>query len=206
VGTATTTSFGNSQLAELGSLIKKPCYDRPFVCDGLPRSCDVVVIGENPATKMNSDWWDFWDDENGFNLSKFEKAYQEARQADDKPPISPTRLRLKRLRSNGLKCFETNFFSNEQLGGHGVGISSEDLLRTLIDHHHHGWKNCPVGLGIPCKIYGKRALPMRHSPKNFLASKEVAIHPHYRERLLRATEDVLLRRLERDFPGISRAS
>jgi hypothetical protein len=91
--------------------------------------------------------------------------------------------------TGSTRGIETNFFSNEQLGGHGVGISSEDLLRTLIDHHHHGWKNCPVGLGIPCKIYGKRALPMRHSPKNFLASKEVAIHPHYRERLLRATED-----------------
>lgn len=121
--------------AELRSLIKKPCYDRPFVCDGSPRSCDIVVIGENPATKMKGDWWHFWDDKNGFNLGKFENAYEKARLADDKPPISPTRLRLKQLRSNGLRCLETNVFSNEQLGGHGGGTPNGKLLATLIRHH-----------------------------------------------------------------------
>jgi hypothetical protein len=121
---------------ELRKLIPRPCYDRPFVCDGLPVSCDVVVIGENPATKMNIDWWHFWDDENGFNLGKFEEAYEEARRVKDKPPISRTRLRLRRLRWNGLKCLETNFSSNEQLGGAGGGTPNVELLATLIDDHH----------------------------------------------------------------------
>jgi hypothetical protein len=150
---------------ELHRLIPSPCCDRPFVCDGLPESCDVVVIGENPATKINVNWWRFWDDKNGFNLAKFERAYEKARVADGKPAVSPTRWRLKRLQCNGLKCLETNFFSNEQLGGHGVGISSDDLLTGLIDHRHlpqlravivHGsvarehW--CRLGLKLPTGV------------------------------------------------------
>ena len=76
---------------ELRELIPKPpCRDRPFVCDGLPELCDVVVIGENPAQIMNSDWWGFWD-VNRFNFGKFEKAYKEARLANNEPtPFSKT--------------------------------------------------------------------------------------------------------------------
>jgi hypothetical protein len=64
--------------AELLKLnVPKPCCgQRPFVCDGLPESCDVVVIGDNPGRLMNKDWWQFWHDENGFNLGEFEQAYR----------------------------------------------------------------------------------------------------------------------------------
>jgi hypothetical protein len=97
--------------AELRSLIKKPCYARPFVSDGLPRSCDVVVIGENPATKMNINWWRFWNDKNGFNLAEFERTYEKARVADGKPPVSdrrlpaPLELTRPRVREKSLKNF-----------------------------------------------------------------------------------------------------
>jgi hypothetical protein len=123
---------------ELHELIReKPCRDRPFVCDWLPELCDVVVIGENPGTEMKNDWWCFWDDTKGFDLGKFERAYIEARRlANRSRPIGPARLRLNRLRFNGLKCLETNVFRNEQLGGAGDGVSNEELLRTLIDHRH----------------------------------------------------------------------
>jgi hypothetical protein len=56
----------------LHKTIQQPCYERPFVCDGLPESCSVIIIGENPATSMQTDWWDFWNDETGFDLGKFE--------------------------------------------------------------------------------------------------------------------------------------
>ncbi len=120
--------------SELHRLIPDPCFDRPFVCDGPPESCDVMVIGENPATKMGTDWWSFWDDEKGFDLGKFERAYEEARLAVGKRAISNTRLRLRRLRSHGLRCLETNLFKNERLGGHGDGISSSELLPVLVEH------------------------------------------------------------------------
>jgi len=122
---------------ELHELIPKPCRDRPFVCRGLPEMCDVVVVGENPGTAMKDSWWCFWDDEKGFDLGKFERAYMEARRlANRRRPIGSVRLRFNRLRFNGLKCLETNVFRNEQLGGAGVGVSNEEFLRTFIDHRH----------------------------------------------------------------------
>ena len=114
----------------LHSVIPKPCDSRPFVCDGRPESCNVIVIGENPATIMNTDWWTFWNDETGFNFVKFQEKYEEAR---GKKRITNTRLRLNRLRQAGLLCLETNVFVNEGLGGHGSTAPSVDLLPTFID-------------------------------------------------------------------------
>ena len=36
----------------LKAVIPSPCYERPFVCDGFPDTCEVLVIGENPATPL----------------------------------------------------------------------------------------------------------------------------------------------------------
>jgi hypothetical protein len=122
-----------SDLAKfLHETYSKPCHERPFVCDGLPQSCNVIVIGENPATKLDVDWWSFWSDAKGFDLAKFEKHYQETRRNSGKDPVSKTRGQLNRLRSSGLNCLETNAFSNERPKGRGVGISNEDLLPVLI--------------------------------------------------------------------------
>jgi hypothetical protein len=132
------TQGGKMSLTEsLHRILPKPCYDRPFVCDGRPDSCDVIVIGENPVTKIDTDWWSFWDDDNGFNPGKFEEAYEKARSAVDKRPISNTRLRLKRLRRKGLRCLETNVFRNEQPDGHGGGVAGDDLLRVFFEYLPH---------------------------------------------------------------------
>jgi hypothetical protein len=118
--------------------------------------CDVVVIGENPAQTMKDDWWRFWDDKNGFNLGKFEEAYKEARLANNLRPISRSRLRLKRLRSNGLKCLETNVFRNEQFGGAGVGVSNLALLATFIDRHHLPKLKAVIVHGVVAREHWRR--------------------------------------------------
>jgi hypothetical protein len=112
---------------------QEPCNERPFVCDGLPETCNVIIIGENPATKLNVDWWSFWNDANGFDLAKFEKQYQETRRSFGKEPVSKTRGQLNRLRSFGLKCLETNAVSNEDL----LPILIRDLPR-LVGVISHG--------------------------------------------------------------------
>jgi hypothetical protein len=46
---------------------------------------------------------------------------------------SNTRRRLNRIRSSGLKCLETNAYSNEGPGGHGSdGISNTSLLDMFL--------------------------------------------------------------------------
>ena len=52
---------------------------RPFVCDGSPLSCNVFLVGSNPATPMYRSFWEFWSDDFGFDKASFMQAYREAR-------------------------------------------------------------------------------------------------------------------------------
>ena len=45
---------------QLAGVIGRPTDLRPFVCEGSPLDCDVFIVGSNPATKMEGDWWRFW--------------------------------------------------------------------------------------------------------------------------------------------------
>ena len=99
----------------------KPCFDRPFVCDGWPELSTVIILGENPATATSSDWWAYWDDQLGFDWNAFLKEYKSDRIAQGKQPLSQTRGRLARLRDAGIRCVETNVYPNERLGGSGAG-------------------------------------------------------------------------------------
>ena len=106
------------------------CNARPFVCDGLPDTCKVIIIGENPATRLNANWWGFWDEDSGFNLQRFLKRYKETRRNP-----GPTRKRFDIFRRNGLECVETNVYRNERFNGAGpphVRICNRTILKMLI--------------------------------------------------------------------------
>ena len=118
--------------ALLHAALPHPCFDRPFVCDGRPEACIAIILGENPATRLDIDWWRFWDDDAGFDLKGFEHHYQTSRRAAGKRPMSNTRLRLNRLRSQGLRCLEANAFINERLNGRGAGATDTPLMPVLL--------------------------------------------------------------------------
>ena len=121
----------------LKEVIPSPCYgQRPFVCDGFPDTCEVIVIGENPATKTNIDWWTWWKDDTGFDYKAFMESYNSERA---KP--SDTRRSLDRIRSNGINCVETNVYSNEQSGGVSRSIKNYDVLNLLL-------RNMPLLKGV----------------------------------------------------------
>lgn len=119
---------------KLHSLIPSPCYERPFVCDGQPDQCTVIVIGKNPVTSLSRDWWSYWNDNSGFDLEKFQSVYESERIATQKSPVSNTRRRLNRLRENGLSCIETNVFRSEDKDSPSTGISNADLLKFFFDN------------------------------------------------------------------------
>jgi len=122
-----------SQFSEaLMKAIPRPCRGRPFVCEGSPEQCLVVVIGENPATELNVDWWEYWDESRGFLFDEWTAVYQQLRKRSGKAAVSPTRLRLNRLRDHGVKCLETNVFFNEKLGGPGRGTPNKDMLDLAL--------------------------------------------------------------------------
>ena len=106
------------------------CNERPFVCDSLPDTCEVIIIGENPATRLNANWWGFWDEDSGFNLQRFLERYKETRRNP-----GPTRKRFDIFRRNGLRCVETNVYRNERFNGAGpphVRICNRNILESLI--------------------------------------------------------------------------
>jgi hypothetical protein len=112
----------------LKTVIPSPCCgQRPFVCDGFPDTCEVIVMGENPATKTNIDWWTWWKDDTGFDYKFFVESYNSER---DQP--SNTRRRLDRIRSHGINCVETNAYSNEQSGGVSQSIENYAVLNLLL--------------------------------------------------------------------------
>ena len=119
----------------LKKVIPSPCYERPFVCDGFPDTCEVLVIGNNPATRLTVDWWSFWTDTSGFDYEHFLEVYKtERHKAGKRSELSPTRLRLKRIRDNGLNCIETNAFRNEEANGTRHDISNHAVLEVLLNN------------------------------------------------------------------------
>ena len=118
----------------LREVIPSPCDERPFVCDGFPDTCEIVVVGDNPATPLTTDWWSFWSDASGFDYNHFLEVYQAERNRVGKRPLSSTRLRLNRIRDKGLNCIETNAFGNEGSDGTRHNISNYDLLKVLLSN------------------------------------------------------------------------
>lgn len=72
--------------------IIKPSF-RPFVCEGSPLGCDVFIVGCNPATQMEGDWWDFWKSGYGHQKSLWKQEY--LKQRDGK--TSKTRNRIEAI-------------------------------------------------------------------------------------------------------------
>ena len=106
--------------------------ERPFVCDGYPATCHVMVVGQNPATNLSEDWWSFWDTEYGFKESSFESAYEKHRGKD-----SDTRGKfLNRITCNlkpELKSLETN----ASMGGGTSRSSNQEVLKLLLKEMHN---------------------------------------------------------------------
>lgn len=91
---------------DLQEILTDP-FERPFVCDGNPRSASTFIIGCNPATTMKSNFWEFWSDEGGMDRAKFLKDYQAQRK------IGGVRARIERIVGKLPKssCLETNVFA-----------------------------------------------------------------------------------------------
>ena len=80
---------------ELEKLIGKHSTQRPFICDGYPLDCDIFIIGINPATSTEKEFWEFWNGDK-FNKDKWFKNYIYERK-DKHYKISPTRRKIEYL-------------------------------------------------------------------------------------------------------------
>ena len=105
----------------LETIIGRPTDQRPFVCDGSPLDCRVFIVGLNPASASERDFWAFWDCEAGFNKRAwFESYLAERAKRPLKPgktrrnPISNTRRVLEWVISSAgdTHILETNIYAS----------------------------------------------------------------------------------------------
>lgn len=90
----------------LAGAIGSPTTLRPFVCHGSPLDCEVFVVGYNPATAMDGDWWRYWRSGKGFDREAWWSDY--LAQRGGKP--SKTRKRSDAILGalEGVRCLEAN--------------------------------------------------------------------------------------------------
>lgn len=119
--------------ASLRSLLADRPLSRPFICDGSPLDCQVMLVGFNAATPMQAGFLDFWSDQNGFDFSAWQQAYIAERQAKGNAAHSATRRNLNRLQTaatapsvSGSILLETNIFDHPS-------ANKKQLLKTQQD-------------------------------------------------------------------------
>jgi hypothetical protein len=108
--------------------------ERPFVGDGSPFKAKAFIVGRNPATPLDREFWYFWDDTKGFDRAKFDAEYHKVR-----PTKTGTRPRIEAISSAFAlgECLETNIYSIPTTAGHPLRaeqkrtVAFEFLLRTL---------------------------------------------------------------------------
>jgi hypothetical protein len=105
---------------ELAALIGRPTDLRPFVCDGSPLDCTVFLVGFNPATSMDADFWEFWRSDRGYDKLSWFRQYLAERAAKPltpgkkfRPAISPTRRNIDAFveGAGAARVLETNVYA-----------------------------------------------------------------------------------------------
>jgi hypothetical protein len=69
---------------------------RPFICEGSPLDCEVFIVGYNPATAMNIDWWQYWEEGYGYRRGQWRQEYLLQREGR----MSKTRKRIEAIVSD----------------------------------------------------------------------------------------------------------
>ena len=118
----------------LNHVIPMSCSNqRPFVCEGFPDESEWIIVGENPGNRLGVAWWSFWNDATGFDYNRFLEVYQE-KGGNLK---TGARARFNRIRCNGIKCVETNLYSDEGSDGGRNCISNHEVLEILLKNMSH---------------------------------------------------------------------
>jgi hypothetical protein len=95
-----TLPSGLSEFADrLAAVIGRPSNLRPFICEGSPFKAEVFIVGYNPATRLEGDWWKYWDPDYGYRKSDWLAEYSAQR-----GKLSKTRAKIEDILA-GLKGY-----------------------------------------------------------------------------------------------------
>lgn len=116
---------------------------RPFVCDGNPLECNIFIVGINPATKMEINFEDFWN-EDGFDKQKWIEVYKYERAnaplkvgKKKRLLVSPTRKNIDHIIKHitSGKVLETNLYIKQTKEAHELKKKDKktDIFELLIN-------------------------------------------------------------------------
>lgn len=113
----------------LAAIIGRPSFLRPFVCEGSPLACDILLVGFNPRTPMPADYWSFWREGYGFEKKTFEQAYEVSQLADGQSHASNTREVMRRFAKGASDCniVEANLYAKNSKDERALAKSDRDL-------------------------------------------------------------------------------
>ncbi len=121
---------------DLAQIIGRPTSLRPFVCDGNPLDCEVFLVGFNPATALQSDFWTYWSNR-GFERSRWLEDYVAEREARPlregkkrRTKMSPSRRVIDWIaQSAACPVLETNLYAQAT---HDMRALSEPDVRPFL--------------------------------------------------------------------------
>lgn len=83
---------------------------RPFVCNGSPLTCEVIIVGVNAATRMKEGFWQFWLHGRGFDRGGWRKAYDDYRRKGTQRRTTRSILDRIAREIEPLRSLETNLY------------------------------------------------------------------------------------------------
>ncbi len=129
---------------KLADLIGRPTDLRPFVCEGSPLACEVFLVGFNPATVMQADFWQFWRPGYGYDKTAWFQQYLDERTAKPLKPGRTRRQKVSATRRNmesfivgaaGVRVLETNIYAAASADMKSLDPASREVapFRFLLD-------------------------------------------------------------------------
>lgn len=129
---------------KLAELIGRPTDLRPFVCDGSPLACEVFLVGFNPATVLQADFWQFWRPGYGYDKTAWFQRYLDERAAKPLKPGRTRRQKVSATRRNmecfiagaaGVRVLETNIYAAASDDMKSLDPASREVapFRFLLD-------------------------------------------------------------------------
>ena len=119
----------------LVEVIGRPSTLRAFDCDGSPLECSVFIVGLNPATASERDFWEYFHPVKGFMKAKWREDYiAERKKAGEYYAISPSRNAIEKveLAAGPTKILVTNIFSTP--GNSAGDLKDSQRATTAFDY------------------------------------------------------------------------
>lgn len=104
---------------------------RPFSCSGSPLSCQVFIVGFNPATRLDKSFWEYWKDDLGFDKESMMVDYLKKRGRVEPVGVRARIERIVRQLPPGV-CLETNICSTPTKKA--VQLTRENRTTDIFEH------------------------------------------------------------------------